>query len=91
MSSTLSSSLTSSLTTPLSFQDIMEVIEIPRQDNGSRRFISKRPAWAPLGGLTYGGHVFAQAAWAAAQTVDEGMVIHVSVLISSSTSSESLE
>lgn len=26
---------------------------------------------------TYGGHVFAQAAWAAAQTVDEGYLIHV--------------
>jgi acyl-CoA thioesterase len=27
---------------------------------------------------TYGGHVFAQAAWAAAQTVEEGYLIHVS-------------
>jgi acyl-CoA thioesterase len=27
---------------------------------------------------TYGGHVFAQAAWAAALTVDEGYMIHVS-------------
>lgn len=27
---------------------------------------------------TYGGHVFAQAAWAAAQTVGEGYLIHVS-------------
>jgi acyl-CoA thioesterase len=27
---------------------------------------------------TYGGHVFAQAAWAAAQTVEAGYMIHVS-------------
>jgi acyl-CoA thioesterase len=30
---------------------------------------------------TYGGHVFAQAAWAAAQTVDEGYMIHVSSFV----------
>jgi acyl-CoA thioesterase len=28
----------------------------------------------------YGGHVYAQAAWAAAQTVPEGFVLHVSYL-----------
>jgi acyl-CoA thioesterase len=30
---------------------------------------------------TYGGHVFAQAAWAAALTVDEGYMIHGSQTI----------
>ena len=29
-------------------------------------------------GRAYGGHVFAQAAWAAAQTVPKGFVLHVS-------------
>jgi hypothetical protein len=29
-------------------------------------------------GRAYGGHVYAQAAWAAAQTVPEGFVLHVS-------------
>lgn len=28
---------------------------------------------------SYGGHVFAQAAWAACQTVAKGLVLHVSV------------
>lgn len=31
-------------------------------------------------GRAYGGHVYAQAAWAAAQTVPEGFVLHVSIL-----------
>ena len=31
-------------------------------------------------GRAYGGHVYAQAAWAAAQTVPEGFVLHVSCL-----------
>lgn len=31
-------------------------------------------------GRAYGGHVFAQAAWAAAQTVQKGFVLHVSAL-----------
>jgi acyl-CoA thioesterase len=37
--------------------------------------ISMCPAGGENG--TYGGHVFAQAAWAAAQTVNEGYMIHV--------------
>lgn len=42
-------------------------------------FRSKVKAYSPTGGEngTYGGHVFAQAAWAAAQTVAEGLLIHV--------------
>jgi acyl-CoA thioesterase len=31
-------------------------------------------------GRAYGGHVYAQAVWAAAQTVPEGFVLHVSCL-----------
>ena len=33
-------------------------------------------------GRAYGGHVYAQAAWAAAQTVPEGFVLHVSSMSS---------
>jgi acyl-CoA thioesterase len=42
-------------------------------------FRSKVKAYSPTGGEngTYGGHVFAQAAWAAARTVAEGLLIHV--------------
>lgn len=54
-----------------------KVIELERIDDWTFRSIVK--AYSPTGGEngTYGGHVFAQAAWAAAQTVDEGFLIHV--------------
>jgi acyl-CoA thioesterase len=36
------------------------------------------PAWAPGGGIrTFGGHVYAQAAYAAGRTVPNGMMLHV--------------
>ena len=52
-------------------------IELEKIDAWTFRSIAK--AYSPTGGEngTYGGHVFAQAAWAAAQTVDEGFLIHV--------------
>jgi hypothetical protein len=54
-----------------------KVIELERIDDWTFRSIVK--AYSPTAGEngTYGGHVFAQAAWAAAQTVDEGFLIHV--------------
>jgi acyl-CoA thioesterase len=54
-----------------------KVIELERIDDTTFRSIVK--AYSPTGGEngTYGGHVFAQAAWAAAQTVKEGFLIHV--------------
>ncbi|KAJ4368389.1 hypothetical protein N0V83_006746 [Neocucurbitaria cava] len=53
-----------------------KVIELERIDDWTFRSIVK--AYSPTGGQngTYGGHVFAQAAWAAAQTVEEGFLIH---------------
>ncbi|KAF1928100.1 Thioesterase/thiol ester dehydrase-isomerase [Didymella exigua CBS 183.55] len=53
-----------------------KVIELERID--AWLFRSKVKAFSTSGGEygTYGGHVFAQAAWAAAQTVAEGMLIH---------------
>ncbi|OAL54522.1 Thioesterase/thiol ester dehydrase-isomerase [Pyrenochaeta sp. DS3sAY3a] len=53
-----------------------KVIELERIDNTTFRSIVK--AYSPTGGEngTYGGHVFAQAAWAATQTVKEGFLIH---------------
>lgn len=55
-----------------------KVIELERIDDSTFRSIIK--AYAPTGEKSgaYGGHVFAQAAWAAAQTVQEGYLIHVS-------------
>ena len=54
-----------------------KVIELERIDDWTFRSIVK--AYSPTGGEngTYGGHVFAQAAWAAAQTVQPGYLIHV--------------
>ncbi|KAH5326874.1 hypothetical protein HBI12_074380 [Parastagonospora nodorum] len=53
-----------------------KVIELEKIDDWTFRSIVK--AYSPTGGEngTYGGHVFAQAAWAAAQTVGEGYLIH---------------
>ncbi|KAF2829131.1 acyl-CoA thioesteras-like protein [Ophiobolus disseminans] len=53
-----------------------KTIELEKIDDWTFRSIVK--AYSPTGGEngTYGGHVFAQAAWAAAQTVDEGYLIH---------------
>lgn len=54
-----------------------KVVELETIDAVTFRSIVK--AYSPTGGEngTYGGHVFAQAAWAAAQTVTEGLLIHV--------------
>ena len=54
-----------------------KLIELETIDAVTFRSIVK--AYSPTGGEngTYGGHVFAQAAWAAAQTVTEGLLIHV--------------
>lgn len=60
-----------------SYQALMELFGLVRINDN--HFESARPAYSP-GGFTraYGGHVFAQSAYAAAQTVREGMVVHVS-------------
>ncbi|KAF2108053.1 acyl-CoA thioesteras-like protein [Lophiotrema nucula] len=57
----------------LPFDQLMQLEKI---DDRTFRSVSK--AYSPTGGEngTYGGHVYAQAAWAAAQTVDEGFLIH---------------
>lgn len=54
-----------------------KVMQLEKIDERTFRSITK--AYSPTGGEngTYGGHVYAQAAWAAAQTVDEGYLIHV--------------
>ena len=54
-----------------------KLIELESIDAVTFRSIVR--AYSPTGGEngTYGGHVFAQAAWAATQTVAEGLLIHV--------------
>ncbi|KAF2793196.1 acyl-CoA thioesteras-like protein [Melanomma pulvis-pyrius CBS 109.77] len=53
-----------------------QVMSLEKIDDQSFRSIVR--AYSPTGGQngTYGGHVYAQAAWAAAQTVDAGFLIH---------------
>jgi acyl-CoA thioesterase len=46
-------------------------------DGKDNTFMSKMPAWVPAGPAAYGGHVYAQAVWAASQTVKAGFVAHV--------------
>jgi acyl-CoA thioesterase len=55
------------------FAELMTLVKI--SDN---TFESGSPAYSP-GGFTraYGGHVYAQAPWAAAHTVRKGFVLHV--------------
>ncbi|KAF2451393.1 acyl-CoA thioesteras-like protein [Karstenula rhodostoma CBS 690.94] len=53
-----------------------QVMQLEKIDDGTFRSVTK--AYSPTGGEngTYGGHVYAQAVWAAAQTVDDGFLIH---------------
>lgn len=45
---------------------------------GDDQFESLTPAWPPAPQKrTFGGHVYSQAVYAAAQTVDTGFVVHV--------------
>lgn len=60
------------------FADLMALNKIDKTT-----FASAAPAYSP-GGFTraFGGHVYAQAAYAAAQTVREGFVLHVCMSLS---------
>lgn len=55
-----------------------KLIELEQIDELTFRSITR--GYSPTGGEngTYGGHIFAQAAWAAAQTMKEGYLIHAS-------------
>jgi acyl-CoA thioesterase len=64
----------------LAFVELMalETLEPPNASNGVYEYMSKHPAYNPTGGAAFGGHVYSQSVWAAAQTVGkEGMVVHV--------------
>lgn len=39
--------------------------------------MSTTPPFNAGGGSAFGGHVYAQAVWAASQTVNAGMIVHV--------------
>jgi acyl-CoA thioesterase len=61
----------------VSFEELMKLEKI---DDHIYRSVTR--GYAPTGGQngTYGGHVYAQAAWAAAQTVEDGFLLHVKTL-----------
>jgi acyl-CoA thioesterase len=58
-----------------------KVIELERIDDNNFRSVTKAYSWTGGQNGTYGGHVYAQSAWAAAQTVKEGFLIHVGLSI----------
>jgi acyl-CoA thioesterase len=65
---------------PLSFIDLMSLQSLKEEnEHGKKKFTSLNPSFCPDGGAgaAFGGHVYAQAVWAASQTVGEGMVVHV--------------
>ena len=64
----------------LSFVELMtlEAVESSTDDSSSQNFMGRYTSFNPGGGIGYGGHVHAQSVWAAAQTVGDGMFVHVS-------------
>lgn len=71
---------------PLSFMELMaleRVGDIPPSNNVEaekvEHFQSIAPPYAPgIANVAFGGHVYAQSAYAASQTVSKGFVLHVS-------------
>ena len=62
---------------PVSFETLME---LERINDATYRSLTKafQPGGDPLSkSRAYGGHVYAQSVWAAAQTVGEGFVVSV--------------
>jgi acyl-CoA thioesterase len=56
----------------------VDLIALEKVDETTYRSTSL--PFSPSGsGRAYGGHVYAQAVWAAAKTVEAGFVIHVSI------------
>lgn len=68
---------------PLMFTDLMSLLPLysSQHESETQKFMSVNPSFCPDGGsgAAFGGHVYAQAVWAAARTVGEGMVVHVSI------------
>ena len=63
---------------PIAFIELMALEKLEDGDGEKgERFFSTTPCFNAGGGAAYGGHVYAQAVWAAAQTVGVGMIVHV--------------
>ncbi|KAK8219956.1 hypothetical protein M8818_000371 [Zalaria obscura] len=60
------------------YTSFAEMIKLEKINEVTYR--STAPPFSPFAtGRAYGGHVYAQAVWAASQTVGEGFVVHVCV------------
>lgn len=70
--------MTNETETPMTFTDLMSVFLLASSLE-TETFMSVSPSFCPDGGVgaAFGGHVYAQAVWAAAHTVGSGMVVHV--------------
>lgn len=66
-------------------KDFAELVAVKSIDENTFRSIAKPcpNVPKPINGImhytTFGGHLYAQSAWAAAQTVGEGFIIHVCI------------
>lgn len=77
------------MTTPRAWVELMALERVDDTSSSSdnapekvERFRSLAAPYPPGGGTrSFGGHVYAQSAYAAAQTVGKGLVVHVSLLI----------
>lgn len=65
----------------LPFQDLVKLDKVD-----DHTFRSTATPFSPGGAVgpnrAYGGHVYAQAAWAASQTVNDGFLLHVGICLS---------
>jgi len=59
--------------------DFAELIKLEKITDNTFRSTTK--AYAPNSNMAYGGHVYAQAVWAAAQTVMPGFLVHVRLIL----------
>lgn len=64
---------------PVEFTSLMALESWGEKEKGTEQFVSRRPAFTGGNYIAYGGHVYAQAVWAASLGVLDGMVVHVSL------------
>jgi acyl-CoA thioesterase len=70
---------------PMPFADLMRLEKLNKLDGHDRYQSTELPFTPGLGNRAFGGHVYAQAVWAASQTVNDegrgGFVVHVCMFV----------
>ena len=67
---------------PNSETSLVDLFALKKVPGKEETYMSLTPAWASGGAWSaFGGHVYAQSIWAAAQEVPDGQVVHVSYLL----------